>query len=78
LKKILFLAHHRIDRSPGQRYRFEQFFDYLELKGIQCFLANIINEKDEIALYHSKSILKKIKIVIKEDGFIQVKFINMI
>ena len=26
------------------------------------FLANIINEKDEIALYHSKSILKKIKI----------------
>ncbi|MFL2565711.1 MAG: glycosyltransferase family 4 protein [Parvicellaceae bacterium] len=62
MKKILFLAHHRIDRSPGQRYRFEQFFDYLELKGIQCFLANIINEKDEIALYHSKSILKKIKI----------------
>ena len=62
MKKILFLAHHRIDRSPGQRYRFEQFFDYLELKGIQCFLAYIINEEDEKALYHSKNILKKIKI----------------
>ena len=62
MKKILFLAHHRIDRSPGQRYRFEQFFDYLEQKGIQCFLANIINEKDEKDLYHSKNILKKIKI----------------
>ena len=47
LKKILFLAHHRLDRSPGQRYRFEQFFDYLESNGIQCYLANIINEKDE-------------------------------
>ena len=33
MKKILFLAHHRIDRSPGQRYRFEQFFDFLEQKG---------------------------------------------
>jgi hypothetical protein len=62
LKKILFLAHHRIDRSPGQRYRFEQFFDYLEINGIQCYLANIINEKDEIALYHSKNILKKVKV----------------
>ena len=61
MKKILFLAHHRIDRSPGQRYRFEQFFDYLELKGFQCFLANIINEQDESALYHSKNILKNIK-----------------
>ena len=61
-EKILFLAHHRIDRSPGQRYRFEQFFDYLEIKGFQCYLANIINEHDENALYHSKNILKKIKI----------------
>ena len=64
MKKILFLAHHRIDRSPGQRYRFEQFFDYLEFKGIQCYLANIINEQDEKALYHSKNILKKIKIAL--------------
>ena len=28
-KNILFVAHHRFDRSPGQRYRFEQVFDYL-------------------------------------------------
>ena len=62
MKKILFLAHHRIDRSPGQRYRFEQFFDYLESKGLECYLANIINEEDEKALYESKNILKKIKI----------------
>lgn len=62
MKKILFLAHHRIDRSPGQRYRFEQFFDYLETNGIQCYLANIINEKDEKALYHSKNILKKVRV----------------
>ena len=71
LKKILFLAHHRFDRSPGQRYRFEQFFDFLENNGIQCNLANIINENDEKYLYHSKNILKKLKIGIKsffQDG----------
>ena len=33
-KRILFIAHHRLDRSPGQRYRFEQVFDYLESKGL--------------------------------------------
>ena len=65
MKKILFLAHHRFDRSPGQRYRFEQFFDFLENNGIQCNLANIINENDEKYLYHSKNILKKLKIGIK-------------
>ena len=62
MKKILFLAHHRINRSPGQRYRFEQFFDYLEINGIQCCLAHIINENDEKYLYHSKNILKKLKV----------------
>ena len=30
MKKVLFIAHHRLDRSPGQRYRFEQYFSYLE------------------------------------------------
>ena len=29
MKKVLFIAMHRPDRSPSQRYRFEQYFDYL-------------------------------------------------
>ena len=65
MKKILFLAHHRLDRSPGQRYRFEQVFDYLESKGISCHLANIISEEDEKALYLSRSIFKKIVVGLK-------------
>ena len=56
-KNILFVAHHRFDRSPGQRYRFEQVFDYLESKGLKCTLANIISEDDEYALYKSNNIL---------------------
>ena len=65
MKKILFVAHHRLDRSPGQRYRFEQFFNFLELNGFSCHLANIITEEDEKILYESSNILKKIIVGIK-------------
>ena len=59
VKRILFVAHHRLDRSPGQRYRFEQYFTYLESKGLNCELANIISEKDDEVLYTSRNIIKK-------------------
>lgn len=59
MKKILFLAHHRLDRSPGQRYRFEQYFDYFEQNNIICDLANIISEQDDKIMYQSKNYLKK-------------------
>ena len=61
----MFIAHHRLDRSPGQRYRFEQVFDYLESKGLECVLANIIAEEDEYSLYQSNNIIKKLWIGIK-------------
>ena len=58
-KKILFVAHHRLDRSPGQRYRFEQYFSYLSENGVYCELANIISEKDDQILYNSYNYIKK-------------------
>jgi len=64
LKKILFLAHHRLNRSPGQRYRFEQFFDYLQKNEILCYLSFIIYEKDEKALYYSKNLFGKVKLAL--------------
>ncbi len=59
MKKILFLAHHRLDRSPGQRYRFEQYFDYFEENNIVCDLANIISEEDDKVMYQSRNYIKK-------------------
>ena len=64
MKKILFLAHHRLNRSPGQRYRFEQFFDYLQKNEILCYLSFIIYEKDEKALYYSKNLFGKVKLAL--------------
>ena len=59
MKKILFLAHHRLDRSPGQRYRFEQYFDHFHQNNIDCDLANIISEEDDKIMYQSRNYFKK-------------------
>lgn len=64
-KKILFIVHHRLDRSPGQRYRFEQYFDFLEENGYSCFLSNIIDEKDDKIMYSKGNYFKKASIVVK-------------
>ena len=51
MNKVLFVGAHRFDRSPSQRYRFEQYFEYLESQGVQCDLAFIINEKEDKRFY---------------------------
>ena len=44
-KKILFPAIHRPDRSPSQRYRFEQYIPYLEENGFEVTYSYFISEK---------------------------------
>ena len=65
MKKVLFIAHHRLDRSPGQRYRFEQYFSYLEENGVSCQLSNIISQEDDKVLYSHGNYIKKALIAFK-------------
>ncbi len=65
MPKILFIAAHRPDRSPSQRYRFEQYFDFLQTQGYTCELSYIINETDDKIFYSPGNILKKIAITLK-------------
>lgn len=51
MKKVLVIASHRPDRNPGQRFRFEQYFDYLRQHGYDCHLSYIINADDDKVLY---------------------------
>jgi len=51
MKKVLFIASHRPDRNPGQRFRFEQYFDHLRQNGYECHLSYIINVNDDKVLY---------------------------
>ena len=64
-KKALFIVHHRLNRSPGQRYRFEQFFSFLEENGIECHLSNILSEAEDKTLYTSRNVIKKVLIALK-------------
>ncbi|MGD1844008.1 MAG: glycosyltransferase family 4 protein [Salibacteraceae bacterium] len=58
-KKVLIVASHYRDRAPGQRFRFEQYLDYLAEKGFECHLSNIITPEDDRMLYRPGHYFKK-------------------
>ncbi len=64
-KKILFLVAHRPGRSPGQRFRFEQYLEYLKQNGFECHISYLINEKDDIIFYAEGKYLAKTRFLIK-------------
>lgn len=64
-KKILFLVAHRPGRSPGQRFRFEQYLGHLEANGFSYDISNLISEKDDAAFYAPGKFPAKARIVMK-------------
>ena len=69
MPKVLFITLHRKDRSPGQRFRFEQYVDYLEAAGFNCEISNLLTERDDKRFYRSGNYHWKMWIAIK--GFIK-------
>lgn len=65
MKKILFIAAHRKDRAPNQRFRFEQYFSYLENHGFECNLSPLITEYEDSTFYSSGHYLQKSLIALK-------------
>lgn len=51
MKKLLFVGLHRPDRSPSQRYRFEQFQPYLEERGYVITYFYLIRAQDDQKFY---------------------------
>jgi glycosyltransferase involved in cell wall biosynthesis len=45
--RVLFLATHRPGRAPGQRFRYEQYLDYLGANGIECEHSWLLDEADD-------------------------------
>lgn len=64
-KKILFQVAHRRGRSPGQRYRFEQYLEYLKNKGYNYVFSYLISENDDKIFYSKGNYLKKLFILLK-------------
>ena len=65
MSRVLFLASHRLNRSPSQRYRFEQYIPFLEQHNFQCHLSYIISKKDDTFFYSEGNTFKKLWILIK-------------
>ena len=62
MSKILFLTLHRKDRSPGQRFRHEQYLSHLEERGFEITYSNMLNEHQDKIFYGQGNTLGKIRI----------------
>jgi hypothetical protein len=65
MKKVLIICLHRKDRSPGQRFRYEQYLSFLEQNGYQFDISILLNEKDDKAFYSKGNYFRKIIIYLK-------------
>ena len=63
--KIKFLTIHRPDRSPSQRFRFEQYIDFLTQNGYDCKMSYLLNEKDDKIFYQKGKVFYKAFIIFK-------------
>lgn len=62
MPRILFLTLHRKDRSPGQRFRHEQYLDFLESKGFEIAYSPMLDASQDKIFYGSGKVLSKIRI----------------
>lgn len=65
MPKILFIVDHRLNRSPSQRYRFEQYLTFFKQQGFEWVLSEIISEKDDKIFYQSKKYMAKTWVILK-------------
>jgi glycosyltransferase involved in cell wall biosynthesis len=59
MPKILFIASHRPERSPSQRYRFEQYMPFFKQNGYDCDYSYLISEKDDRMFYQPGNLRRK-------------------
>lgn len=65
MRKILFVAPHRPERAPSQRFRFEQYLSYLNEKGYEYTFSFLISSKEDSVFYSKGQYLFKLKLFLK-------------
>lgn len=65
MKKVLILCAHRPKRSPSQRYRFEQYLNFLETNGFQFTWSYLLDQEDDRKFYSTGNVLSKVFIIRK-------------
>jgi glycosyltransferase involved in cell wall biosynthesis len=64
-RRILFVVPHRPGRSPGQRFRFEQYLPALREAGFECLVSPAISAADDQVLYRKGHLLRKALILVR-------------
>ncbi len=65
MKKVLIICLHRKERSPGQRFRYEQYLSFLEENGYSFDISILLNEKDDKTFYSKGNYFRKVIIYLK-------------
>jgi glycosyltransferase involved in cell wall biosynthesis len=72
MPKVLILCAHRPNRSPSQRYRFEQYIPFLEKHGYNFTYSYLLDETQDRIFYSRGMLLRKMLIlaqtIIKRTG----------
>lgn len=63
MPRVLYITQHRTDRSPGQRFRYEQYLPALAADGWECDLSPIVGEDDDRILYSKGNYFAKARFV---------------
>ena len=65
MKRVLLVCAHRPNRSPSQRYRFEQYLPYLESQGYSFTWSYLIKEHEDQKFYSAGNYFLKAKILLR-------------
>ncbi len=65
MPKILFITTHRPNRSPSQRFRFEQYLTHIKSEGWDYDFSYLISEKADSIFYQKGHFFQKLLIILK-------------
>lgn len=65
MPRVLFVAAHRLNRAPSQRFRFEQYLDHLASVGIECVFSPLLSAADDRLFYGRSSVFAKGRVLAK-------------
>jgi glycosyltransferase involved in cell wall biosynthesis len=65
MKKVLIVCIYPKNKVPGQRFRFEQYLDFLSQSGFEITFSNLLSEEDYSYYYRKGSYFKKFRLVLK-------------
>lgn len=64
-KKILFIAPHRLDRAPSQRFRFEQYLNYFRENNFEYTFSFLVSQADDKLFYSKGKLFAKFFLFLK-------------